>query len=189
LIAPVVLVKLPGVLMTIATTASTPRRGIDDVLAAARERLQRLSPEQAYEAIGEGAVLIDIRPAAQRAREGEIPGALLVERNVLEWHLDPASDARLPVATGYHLPLIVICSEGHTSSLAAASLQTLVCFEPPTSSAAFTPGAQLAFRCLRWGGRADARHRRDAGIAVGRDQRRGLKNSGSSDVQVAKPST
>lgn len=101
------------------------RRSIDDVVAAARERLQRLLPEQAYDAIGEGAVLIDIRPAAQRAREGEIPGALLVERNVLEWRFDPASDARLGVATGYDLPLVVVCSEGYTSSLAAASLQDL----------------------------------------------------------------
>src|SRR6187399_1886668 len=71
------------------------------------------------------AVLVDIRPAAQRATEGEIPGALIVERNLLEWRVDPASDARLPIARGYDVQLIVFCSEGYTSSLAAASLQEL----------------------------------------------------------------
>jgi len=69
-------------------------------------------------------VLVDIRPAAQRAAEGEIPGALIVERNVLEWRFDPASAARLPQA-GYDLHVVVFCSEGYTSSLAAAALQDL----------------------------------------------------------------
>lgn len=100
-------------------------RTIDEVLADARDRLDRLDPRQAHaEALG-GAVLVDIRPAAQRADEGEVPGALVVERNVLEWRFDPASDARLPEATGHDLRLIVLCSEGYTSSLAAASLHDL----------------------------------------------------------------
>ena len=72
----------------------------------------------------DGAVLVDIRPAAQRAAEGEIPGATIIERNVLEWRFDPESDARLPVA-GYDLQVIVFCSEGYTSSLAAAALHEL----------------------------------------------------------------
>ncbi len=97
---------------------------IDEVLDRARTRLGRLSPAQACAAIGDGAVLVDIRPAAQRAAEGEIPGAMIVERNVLEWRFDPASEARLPVA-GYDLRVIVVCSEGYTSSLAAAALQEL----------------------------------------------------------------
>src|SRR5690606_5743253 len=71
------------------------------------------------------ALLVDIRPAAQRAEEGEVPGALIVERNVLEWRFDPASDARLPQATDHDVRVIVLCSEGYTSSLAAASLQDL----------------------------------------------------------------
>jgi rhodanese-related sulfurtransferase len=97
---------------------------IDEVLAAARTRLSRLDPPAANDAAGDGAILVDIRPAAQRAAEGEIPGATIIERNVLEWRLDPASDARLPVA-GYDLQVIVFCSEGYTSSLAAAALQDL----------------------------------------------------------------
>jgi rhodanese-related sulfurtransferase len=68
---------------------------------------------------------VDIRPREQRAREGEIPGALIVERNVLEWRLDPASDHRLGVVVGYQQPIVIVCSEGYASSLAAASLQDL----------------------------------------------------------------
>jgi len=99
-------------------------RTIDDVLAQARSRLRRLAPHEARDAVVAGAVLVDIRPERQRAAEGEIPGALVIERNVLEWRFDPASQARLPLAH-YDLHVIVLCSEGYTSSLAAASLQDL----------------------------------------------------------------
>jgi len=107
------------------TSALPPgRRTIDQVLAQARTRLNRLTPRQALRAVDAGAALVDIRPAAQRAAEGEIPGALIVERNVLEWRFDPASAARLAQA-GYDLQVIVFCSEGYTSSLAAVALQDL----------------------------------------------------------------
>jgi rhodanese-related sulfurtransferase len=99
--------------------------GISDLLAAARARLQRLDPPAVAAAMGTGAVLVDIRPAAQRAEHGEIPGALVIERNVLEWRLDPRSDARLPFADRYDLEVIITCQEGYTSSLAAAALQDL----------------------------------------------------------------
>jgi rhodanese-related sulfurtransferase len=98
---------------------------IHDLLDAARTRLRRLGPTEVAAAIGRGAVLIDIRPAAQRAEHGEIPGALIIERNVLEWRLDPRSDARLPFADRYDLDVIITCQEGYTSSLAAAALQDL----------------------------------------------------------------
>ncbi|MEG3636550.1 rhodanese-like domain-containing protein [Micromonospora palythoicola] len=100
-------------------------RGIAEILAAARARLNRLDPEQAHLACRAGALLVDIRPAAQRATFGTVPGALAIERNVLEWRLDPRCPARLPQATGYDLPVVVLCQEGYTSSLAAASLQDL----------------------------------------------------------------
>jgi rhodanese-related sulfurtransferase len=100
-------------------------RSIDEILAAARARLHRLEPKDALAAQRDGAVLVDIRPAAQRAKTGIIPGALVIERNVLEWRLDPTSDARLPVADRYDLAVVVYCEEGYTSSLAAASLQDL----------------------------------------------------------------
>ncbi|CNG77604.1 rhodanese domain-containing protein [Mycobacterium tuberculosis] len=100
-------------------------RTIEEILADARARLDRLDPGSAHAEMRDGAVLVDIRPAAQRAGEGEIPGALIVERNVLEWRFDPASGARLPEATGHDVRVIVFCSEGYTSSLAAASLHDL----------------------------------------------------------------
>jgi rhodanese-related sulfurtransferase/mannose-6-phosphate isomerase-like protein (cupin superfamily) len=99
---------------------------IEQMLSVARARLRRLSPDEAHEAAaGTNAVLVDIRPEGQRAIEGSIPGALLVERNVLEWRFDPASSSRLPIATDHDLEVIVFCSEGYASSLAAAALQDL----------------------------------------------------------------
>jgi rhodanese-related sulfurtransferase len=99
---------------------------IEQVLAAARARLRRLSPHEALEAVTKaGATLVDVRPESQRAIEGSIAGALVIERNVLEWRFDPTSSARLPVATDHDIQVIVFCSEGYTSSLAAAALQDL----------------------------------------------------------------
>jgi rhodanese-related sulfurtransferase len=98
---------------------------IDRLLAATRARLCRIDARQVPDAVRDGAVLVDIRPHAQRVREGHVPGALPVERNVLEWRCDPTSDARLPQAVGDDVQWIVLCSEGYTSSLAAAALQDL----------------------------------------------------------------
>jgi rhodanese-related sulfurtransferase len=99
--------------------------GVDDLLAAARARLQRLTPLEAAAAAERGALLVDTRPLQQRRDEGEIPGALVIERNHLEWRLDPTSDARIPEAVDHDVEVIVVCSEGYSSSLAAASLQDL----------------------------------------------------------------
>ncbi len=109
------------------TTRPPGARTIDEMLAAARARLLRLTAAEAFrECSGGGSgILIDIRPAAMRAADGEIPGSAVVERNHLEWRLDPCSEARLPWVTGYHHRIIVICQEGYTSSLAAVALQDL----------------------------------------------------------------
>jgi rhodanese-related sulfurtransferase len=109
------------------TTAIAPpgSRGIDEILAAARVRLHRLDPASAYTVQRNGGVLVDIRPHAARRAEGGIPESLVVERNHLEWRFDPRSEARLPIADRYDLPVVVVCSEGYTSSLAAAALQDL----------------------------------------------------------------
>jgi rhodanese-related sulfurtransferase len=98
---------------------------IDELLDAARTRLIRLMPREAFGEMAAGGMLIDIRPAAQRAVQGEVPGSTIVERNHLEWRLDPCSDARLPWVTGYDHRVIIICEAGYTSSLAAAALQEL----------------------------------------------------------------
>jgi len=103
---------------------SVQRRSIDSVLADARSRLQRMTATEAIAARDAGAVVVDIRPAAQRAAEGGPDDVLVIERNVLEWRFDPASDARLPIAD-YNIHVIVLCQEGYTSSLAAAALQDL----------------------------------------------------------------
>ncbi len=100
-------------------------RSIDELLAEARARIDRLTPVEAAARVAEGALLVDTRPAAQRAREGSVPGALVVERNVLEWRFDPQSDARLPQVTGYDVEVVVLCSEGYSSSLAADTLRAL----------------------------------------------------------------
>ena len=99
--------------------------GISEILDRARARLDRLDPHATVAALRRGAILVDIRPAAQRAAFGEFPDAIVIERNVLEWRLDPRSDARLPFADRYDLEVVVTCQEGYTSSLAAAALQDL----------------------------------------------------------------
>ncbi len=98
---------------------------IDRALARARDRLRRLEPAAVPAAVNRGAVLVDIRPAAQRAFEGQLAGALVIERNVLEWRCDPTSDVRLAQATDDDVEWVVLCSQGYTSSLAAAALQDL----------------------------------------------------------------
>jgi rhodanese-related sulfurtransferase len=107
------------------TAADHPRFAtVDELLADARAGLDRLDPPRAAAAVAAGALLVDIRPAAQRAAEGEIPGALVVERNHLEWRLHPASDARVAAARPDQR-WVVVCSEGYTSSLAAAALNSI----------------------------------------------------------------
>ena len=98
---------------------------IDEVLARARSRLARVTPEQAAAELADGALLVDTRTSDQRAKDGEIPGALVIDRTVLEWRLDPTSPSRVPEANGHNVRVIVICDQGYSSSLAAASLQDL----------------------------------------------------------------
>jgi rhodanese-related sulfurtransferase len=98
---------------------------IDAVLESARSKLSRIEARDVPAALERGALLVDIRPAVQRASEGDVGAALVIERNVLEWRCDPTSDARLPAAAGDDVEWIVLCSEGYTSSLAAASLVDL----------------------------------------------------------------
>ncbi|MFD9392009.1 rhodanese-like domain-containing protein [Streptomyces sp. NPDC060000] len=100
--------------------------GVDDLLERVRTGYTRVEPREAYEAARAGeALLVDIRYAALRERDGLIPGALVVERNELEWRLDPQGSHRLPEATSHDVRVVVICNEGYASSLAAASLHQL----------------------------------------------------------------
>ncbi|MFE9613426.1 rhodanese-like domain-containing protein [Streptomyces sp. NPDC006012] len=100
--------------------------GIDELLTRVRADYRRIESREAYEAAQNGqALLVDIRYSALRERDGLIPGALVVERNELEWRLDPQGSHRTPEATSHDLRIVVICNEGYASSLAAASLHRL----------------------------------------------------------------
>ncbi len=94
---------------------------IEETLAASRQGVRRLSAVEAAAAATRDARLIDTRTEAQRAEQGELPGALVVDRTVLEWRLDPVCAARIPEAVGYDVEVIVVCRQGYSSSLAAAS--------------------------------------------------------------------
>jgi rhodanese-related sulfurtransferase len=98
---------------------------VDALLAEVRAGLVRLDPLAASAAVDDGALLVDIRPEAQRRAEGEVPGALVIERNVLEWRMDPTSPSCLPEIVGHRQPVVVLCSEGYASSFAAATLRQL----------------------------------------------------------------
>jgi rhodanese-related sulfurtransferase len=100
--------------------------GIDELVGRVRAGYQRVGAQEAYDAVqAGGALLVDIRYAALREHDGLIPGALVVERNELEWRLDPRGSHRLPEATGHDLRVVVVCDEGYASSLAAESLHRL----------------------------------------------------------------
>ncbi len=98
---------------------------IDERLEEARCKLVRVDAVQAADEVALGALLVDTRTETQRAQQGQIPGALVIDRTVLEWRLDPTSEARIPQATDHGIRVIVVCAEGYSSSFAAASLQEI----------------------------------------------------------------
>ncbi|MGW0959885.1 rhodanese-like domain-containing protein [Streptomyces gelaticus] len=99
--------------------------GIDELLERVRAGFVRVGPREAVAAAADGALLVDIRYAELRERDGLIPGALVVERNELEWRLDPRGSHRVPQAVSHDLRIVVVCDEGYASSLAVASLRQL----------------------------------------------------------------
>jgi rhodanese-related sulfurtransferase len=101
------------------------RCAVEELLARAREGLDRVEPAGLADEVAAGALVVDIRPVEQRERDGPLPGALVVDRNVLEWRLDPTSPHRLPVMTRADLRVVLVCNEGYSSSLAAATLREL----------------------------------------------------------------
>ncbi len=100
-------------------------RTIDELLASVRARIDRVHPREVPARVAAGALLVDTRPWEQRLRDGAVPGAVVVDRNVLEWRLDPAGPDRIPQVTGYDLEVVVLCNEGYSSSLVADTLRTL----------------------------------------------------------------
>jgi len=98
---------------------------IDEMLAAARARLDRVAPEDLVQERLNGAVIVDIRPVEQRARDGALPGAIVIDRNVLEWRLDPSCEHHIPEIAGHDTRIVIVCNEGYSSSLAAALLHDI----------------------------------------------------------------
>jgi rhodanese-related sulfurtransferase len=125
-----------------AFAAAPPaRKTIDTLLDEARARSQRLAPNQAHAAIGERALIVDIRSEVQRAADGVVPGALFVPRNVLEWRCDPSCDSYDRRVGGLDTHLILMCDEGYQSSLAAASLKQIGFARATDMIGGFRPGA------------------------------------------------
>jgi rhodanese-related sulfurtransferase len=100
-------------------------KGIEAMLAHARSGVRRITAAEVAGAMAAGALLIDTRTETQRAETGELPGAIVIDRTVLEWRLDPASPDHIPEADSYDRPVIVVCRQGYSSSLAAASLRAI----------------------------------------------------------------
>jgi rhodanese-related sulfurtransferase len=115
-------------------------RRVDELVAEARARIARVRPEDLATVAAAGGLVVDIRPEAQRRSEGALPGAVVVERNVLEWRLDPHGEHRIAEVRGHDQPVVVVCSAGYASSLAAASLVDL----------GFTRAADLDGGYLGW---------------------------------------
>jgi rhodanese-related sulfurtransferase len=98
---------------------------IDTLVEKARIGMDRLGPYETQAAVAAGALLIDTRTDRQRAVQGDLPGAIVIDRTVLEWRLDPTSPHRIPEATGHDIGVVVVCRQGYSSSLAAASLRAV----------------------------------------------------------------
>jgi len=98
---------------------------VDAFLAAAREGLDRVKPADLKSETAAGALVVDTRSGEQRDKDGELPGALVIDRNVLEWRLDPTSPHHVPEVSEGSCRIIIVCNEGYSSSLAAATLRQL----------------------------------------------------------------
>jgi rhodanese-related sulfurtransferase len=101
------------------------RVAVDALLEAAREGLDRVRPQDLAREVADGALLVDIRPIEQRQRDGGLAGALVIDRNVLEWRLDPTSPDHIPEMTDADRRVVIVCNQGYSSSLAAATLRRL----------------------------------------------------------------
>jgi len=103
----------------------TGTAAIDALLEIARTGLDRVEPADLAAEAAAGALVVDIRPLEQRRRDGDLPGAIVIDRNVLEWRLDPTCPTHIPEMTDPDRRVIVVCDQGYSSSLAAATLRFL----------------------------------------------------------------
>ena len=112
--------------MSVSNGSAVTTSRVDELVATTRAALpRRPGPDELDDVLAAGGLVVDIRPVELRSRDGELPGALVVDRNQLEWRLDPTSEWRLPQVTGHDQQIVLVCDEGYASTLAAASLQAL----------------------------------------------------------------
>src|SRR5690349_21545910 len=126
---------------------------IDALLADVQARLDRVEPADLDAAMGAGALVVDIRPQQNRRDEGVLPGAVVIDRNVLEWRLDPTGADALPVAREGRR-IVIVCNEGYASSLAAATLVDLGLDAPDLVGGYRAWAASRRAQAPRWGGAA-----------------------------------
>lgn len=107
------------------TPAGDQRRTIEELLVDARAHLDRVEPAQLENERASGALVIDVRPVEQRSRDGALPGAIVIDRNVLEWRLDPSCEHHIAEVADHDVRIVIVCNEGYQSSLAAAELRVL----------------------------------------------------------------
>jgi rhodanese-related sulfurtransferase len=107
------------------TSDGADRHSIEEILAEARACLDRVDPTQLATERANGALIIDIRPGEQRLRDGVVPGAVVIDRNVLEWRLDPSCEHHIAEAVDYEMRIVIVCNEGYQSSLAASQLRAI----------------------------------------------------------------
>jgi rhodanese-related sulfurtransferase len=119
------LLSREGAIVTAEALNASQVGNVAALLDAARAGVYRPGPDEMVEAMGRGALIIDTRTETQRAEQGDLPGAVVIDRTILEWRLDPDSDYRIPEAVDHDIEVIVVCSQGYSSSLAAASLRAL----------------------------------------------------------------
>ena len=100
-------------------------RTLDELLAEARAKIGRLTPAEALAAVDGGGLIIDIRSAGARQRDGIVPGSIHVPRTVFEWRLEPGGAWRNPHVGGLDRRFVVLCDHGYSSSFAAAILSEL----------------------------------------------------------------
>jgi len=105
--------------------SETDGSAIERLLHESRAGLERVEPAALERELAAGALVVDIRSIEQRQRDGDLPGAVVIDRNVLEWRLDPSSPYRLPIADDPETRVVLVCNEGFSSSLAAHTLQRL----------------------------------------------------------------
>lgn len=138
-------------------------RSVQELLSEVRDRYERVQAEHASEEQRQGAIIVDTRCKEQREEHGLVPGAVLMERNVMEWRLDPVSDVRMSFVDGNQTRIIVMCQQGFGSSIAVGSLLDLGLERATDLIGGFEAWRDAGLPVLPHSAEADERARRGPG--------------------------